>query len=142
MNPHEASVPLTHAGRTLTVCFNLRAIAAVQSAYGKETYLERVAYVLKHRDAEGLAFLVALSTTGETADKILDWSPPLVPMAEAVQVSFLLAMHGPTMTREEAVGAADPRKAHAITSLKQLLQRFMPVSRGPKSGTSPHTQST
>lgn len=142
MNPHEASVPLIYRGRTSIVCFDLRAIAAVQAAYGKEHYLARFADVLKYRDAEGIAFLLSVGIKGETVDSINEWSPPLVPSCEAMQVSFLLAMHGPTMTREEAAGGdADPRKAHVITSLKQLLLRFMPASRGPKSGHSPHTPS-
>lgn len=141
MNPYEGKVPLEHAGRTVELQFSWAAIAALQQEFGNQDYLHRIGAILDTKEAAGMAILISHGS-GWSLAEVMNWSPPLMTSAKALERAWLLALFGPSMKPEKS--DADPLPAQLMKNLMSFVTRFTPrsepASAGPNSGEPPPTR--
>lgn len=135
MNPHLDAVPLTHAGRTVTVRFTWRALEVLQRDWGKE-WSARFAEALGHETITDMAELLAV-TTGMTPDEVKDWSPPTSVAAAALWDAYAMTKLGQKPVAEGE--AENPLKARSILSKASAVLRSVQAWAGPNSGKAPLT---
>jgi hypothetical protein len=130
------SVDLIHDGKTVSLRFSWRTIAALREAWG-EGYADRVPAAIDRRELPGMADLIA-QAAGMTAAEVLDWSPPIIKAVTALQRAWTLAWLGPEALRvvdDERQDSPGPPTAQSILSALRSKLRFGRESVGPNSGT-------
>lgn len=142
-------VRFSHADKSIAIVFDWGVIAHMQATYGKPQYMITVAHAIRDRDVLVMADLVSRASGqaqgrpgAMTPIEVMQWSPPLVTIVEAIETAWLLALFGPTMKPEgdgKAKSGKPLRKARMHWA-SQLGQLFALVTRGESSGGSPHTQ--
>lgn len=139
-NPHEGTVQLAHAGRTVTLRFTWRVVASLQAEWGMEAYADRIGRAINLRVVDDMAELLS-RCAGITADEARDWSPPMTEAATALGQAWLAFWVGPQKAEEAAASAeADPLMSHPILSRLRSMLRFGPGSAGTNSGAPPATR--
>jgi hypothetical protein len=112
-DPNAGIVSLHHNGVTVDLMFSFRVVSFLQRDFGKPGYLRSVATYLEERDVDGLADLISRASGRDTKDRgakamsledAIAWSPPIVPLTEALNRAWLLALFGPSMRPEEGAG--------------------------------------
>lgn len=140
MNPHEGTVLLAHAGKTVTLRFTWGAIGALQGEWGAQ-YADRIAQALNERKVDDLAELAARAS-GMTIEAVKEWSPPIIDTVTAISDAWAVAWVGAdkAMSAKEGEGEENPRKAPSMWSRLRSALHSAPASAGPNSGHSPLTR--
>jgi len=141
MNPHLDAVPLTHAGRTATVCFTWRALEVLQRDWGRKEWAARFAEALQDEHIGDMAEVLAL-TTGMNVDEVRDWMPPTAITAQALWDAYAMTKLG-QKEKPAASGDVDdtenPLKAQSILSRAFAVWRSAQAWAGPNFGKAPPT---
>lgn len=138
-------VRFTHAGQSITICFDWGVIAEIQKDFGGKKYQTVIGNALVERDVSVLAGLIsrgsghAIKREGHMSPvEVAKWGPPLIMVTEAVETAWLLAMFGPTMTRPEDKNEEPGKRiltaSERVSSVWLFVQRFVRGSRGKPSG--------
>lgn len=95
-NAYTAETPVEIGGKTLTLQFDWRAMAAVKTQFGGASLGE----LIRGDDPDALAKMLAIGLAKHhpdwTAERILDVSPPIVPVVEAVTIALNATHYGPS----------------------------------------------
>jgi hypothetical protein len=117
-NAYNGEVCLHLAGETVAVRYDWDAIGALRTKYGPD-WNAIVAGHLAQDDVEDIAFILHVGLgkdTPWTPERIRAESPPLVPVAKAIQKAFNRAYWGITESPEEDASAkSDPRMRWSLT---------------------------
>lgn len=117
MNKYTGEVGIKLDGKEYTVIYDLRALAAIQSKYGNDTIATlRAETITAMEMADILSIGLKRHHPEMTADVILDLSPPLIVMSDAVNLAIAYAWFGPTeldrIAQEMDADAEVKKKTH------------------------------
>jgi hypothetical protein len=95
-NSYTAETPVEIAGKTLVMQFDWRALGAVKTAFGGAALGD----LIRGDDPEALAKMLAIGLAKRhpewTVERILDASPPVMPVVDAITIALNAAYYGPS----------------------------------------------
>lgn len=118
MNKYTGETFIELGGKSYTIVFDWKALAAVRSLYGDEQDA-----LLMRGDVNAVANVLACGLMRHhpemTAEKIIDLSPPFIPTVKALDVALNAAYYGVGERSKTASGdEVEPVKKKKIISLK------------------------
>lgn len=122
MNKYAGEWPLTIGKNKFQLCFSWARVAELQSALGDDAPAQVVKAEFKSIEDAAATLAIGMKEYHPemTLEKIMEMSPPLVPVADAMKKAMLLALFGPTMEPEKDDTKKPPSKdAKKKTSSKK-----------------------
>lgn len=135
-NKYTGEVTLDLAGVSCTLVYDWRALADIQSKYGEDAFDTLFEDI--NGDFEKLADILAAGLRRHhpemTAAAVMEASPALLPVREAVHLAILAAFLGPEKPKKgEGADATDKPEKKTVWPLR-LLSRFVQACRRMFSG--------
>lgn len=115
-NTYTAETPVEIDGQDLTLQFDWRALAAVKTAFGGAD----LGQLIRGDDPTALAKVLAIGLARHhpawTAERILDASPPVMPIVDALTTALNAAYYGPA-------GVPEAVKANPLRRIARAMLR-------------------
>jgi len=99
-NKHKGEVTIEIAGDSYQVAFTWDAVARLSSVFGND-FDGEVADAIKNADVKALSVILSLSMTPEqTPEWIMEQSPPIAIVGDAINRALTIAFLGPGLEKE------------------------------------------
>lgn len=98
MNKYTGTVDFKLGSKSAKLVYDWRAISELKSKYGKDIF---TGLYLADPNIVADMLAVGLKGSGITLDEILDFSPPIIPTVNAIDLALTYSYYGPEGKKDE-----------------------------------------